>query len=60
MVMAGLPDGMKPMLISGFVAPMLKLKVELTWLVVEMALVEESVLAVLSNFDISDFVTITF
>lgn len=60
MVMAGLPDGMKPMLVSGFVVPMLKLKVELTWLVVEMALVEESVLAVLSNFDISDFVITTF
>ena len=55
--MAGLPDGMKPMLVSGFVVPMLKLKAELTWLVVEMAWVVESVLAVLSNFD---FVTTTF
>lgn len=57
MVMSGLADSMKPMLLSGFVVSMLKLKGELSWVVVELARVEESVLGVLSNLDISDFVT---
>jgi len=61
MVKAGLADskGLLPR-VNGFMAPMLKLKAELGWVILVVVSKEEVVVEVLkSNFDSSDFVAAT-